>query len=584
MQKSVESFKQLFFNKLALPMGSVFTLLVTVIALQFYFNAESIANSKLHELDSSVQNLSEFISAQILVNNETAVDQKVAEFNKLQTFAVASWNPGVNESQATQWSFPLALRRVIPVQVESKSFGSIFLKIDLLSQKKIKFLLEFSVSIILLSVLLLSYLFWYATRKFPEHYLIQPLNDLVEILEDKNLENKTKASQKIEEFEGAKERVTQLLKELKDSAQSESLVKVASQISHDIRSPLSALEMMLSVLNELPEEKRLIIRNSVNRIKDIANELLKKYKEQLPVPTFGHFTTETPTASASSHLILPLLEEIISEKRIQYRNVLGTEIWFNQSKNSYGHFSNINPVEFKRVMSNLINNAIEAFPKNVGTVKINLQAQNSEKILISVEDNGSGISSDLLNKIGFRGATFNKSNGTGLGLFGAKEITHKWGGELTIESQLGKGTKVSITIPKSGHPEWFVPKLSVSQNACVIAFDDDQTIHQIWKGRFESLSTKDKNILIRNFTDPSQLRQYYGENFTDLDQALFLVDYEIIGSDETGLDLIEQLGIQSQSVLVTSRYEEDAIRNRCARQGIKIIPKSMSGFVPIEIT
>ena len=62
------------------------------------------------------------------------------------------------------------------------------------------------------------------------------------------------------------------------------------------------------------------------------------------------------------------------------------------------------------------------------------------------------------------------------------------------------------------------------------------------------------------------------------------MDYEIAGASETGLDLIEQLGIQSQSILVTSRYEEPSIRDRCQRLGVSLIPKSMSGFVPIEIT
>ncbi len=562
-------------------MGSVFTLLVTVIALQFYFNAESIANVKLHALDGSAQNLSEFIAAQILVSNEAAVEQKVAEFNKLQTLAIASWHPDEHVAQVTEWSFPLTLKKAIPVQVGAKTFGSINLKIDLLGQEKIRTLLEFSTSVILLSVILLIYLFWYATRKFPKYYLIQPLNDLVEILENKSTGNELKIIQKIEEFEGAKTRVTQLLKQLRDSAQSESLIKVASQISHDIRSPLSALEMMFPSLNELPEEKRLIIRNAVNRIKDIANDLLRKHKDHSQGHDIETMAVENTFNNTSSHLLLTLLEEIISEKRIQYRNALNSEIYFHQSKDSYGHFAKVNPAEFKRLMSNLINNAIEALPKKAGVVKIGLQAR-EKTVIISIEDNGVGIPKELLSKIGVRGATFNKSGGSGLGLFGARESIQQWGGELIIESRDGVGTKISVALPKSEHPEWFVPKLSVKRKTSVIAFDDDQTIHQIWKGRFESLNIKDEEVSLRHFTSPAQLRQFYGENFTDLDNDLFLMDYEIIGSDDTGLDLIEQLGIQSQSILVTSRYEEESIRSRCIRQNIKILPKSMSGFVPIE--
>ena len=81
-----------------------------------------------------------------------------------------------------------------------------------------------------------------------------------------------------------------------------------------------------------------------------------------------------------------------------------------------------------------------------------------------------------------------------------------------------------------------------------------------------------------------QFRAFFRSTYLDLDSVLFLVDYEIIGSGGvTGLDLIEECGISSQSILVTSRYEETSIRERCENLGLKIIPKSMSGFVPIEL-
>jgi hypothetical protein len=49
------------------------------------------------------------------------------------------------------------------------------------------------------------------------------------------------------------------------------------------------------------------------------------------------------------------------------------------------------------------------------------------------------------------------------------------------------------------------------------------------------------------------------------------------------LQIIEELGLGAQSILVTSRYEEAHIREKCERLGVKLIPKAMAGFVPIEI-
>lgn len=76
---------------------------------------------------------------------------------------------------------------------------------------------------------------------------------------------------------------------------------VASQVAHDIRSPLSALNMVSSALSDVPEEKRLIIRNASKRINDIANQLISKVKE-------SHSKQNTETKSP---LKIELLSAII---------------------------------------------------------------------------------------------------------------------------------------------------------------------------------------------------------------------------------------------------------------------------------
>lgn len=55
--------------------------------------------------------------------------------------------------------------------------------------------------------------------------------------------------------------------------------KIFRQVSHDIRSPLSALTMLTDRLSSLPEESRILLRSSVNRINDIANQLLSRSKD-----------------------------------------------------------------------------------------------------------------------------------------------------------------------------------------------------------------------------------------------------------------------------------------------------------------
>ena len=111
-----------------------------------------------------------------------------------------------------------------------------------------------------------------------------------------------------------------------------------------------------------------------------------------------------------------------------------------------------------------------------------------------------------------------------------------------------------LSIPKAQAPGWFVPRIFISRNQRIVVLDDDQTIHQIWKGRFESTIGKALDLTLEHMGSSTAFRKFYGQNFADLENALFLIDFELIGERETGLDLIEQLGIQKQAILVTSRY------------------------------
>ncbi|MBI4655943.1 MAG: HAMP domain-containing histidine kinase, partial [Elusimicrobia bacterium] len=62
----------------------------------------------------------------------------------------------------------------------------------------------------------------------------------------------------------------------REKAHMEALVNLSAQVAHDIRSPLVALDAALKNTAYLPEKQRIIVRHAVNRIRDIANNLLEK--------------------------------------------------------------------------------------------------------------------------------------------------------------------------------------------------------------------------------------------------------------------------------------------------------------------
>lgn len=349
---------------------------------------------------------------------------------------------------------------------------------------------------------------------------------------------------------------------------------IAKQVSHDIRSPLAALNMVVGDLDQVAEEKRILIRNSVSRINDIANTLLTKSKN-----IDNEYTTQE--AQMTTELLPALVDSIVSEKRVQYREKTGVTIE-TDLKNSYGAFALVNATDLKRVISNLINNSVEAVQLDSVTITVAVRIDEN-KIKINIKDNGKGIPSSILSQLGLTTISYGKENadnnsGSGLGIFHAKKSIENSHGEMNIESIEGVSTTISISFPRSKIPEWFVEKIVIHRHQKVVIIDDDATIHQAWQGRFDQLAELVKFSSAIDFETwlNSQKNQ-------PVEELLFLFDYELGKLAMTGLDLIEKYQLQNKSILVTSRYEEPAIKTRAEHLKLKIIPKGMIGFIAIEI-
>ncbi|MGZ3782537.1 MAG: sensor histidine kinase [Pseudobdellovibrionaceae bacterium] len=366
---------------------------------------------------------------------------------------------------------------------------------------------------------------------------------------------------------------------------------IAKQVSHDIRSPLSALTMVAGALKDIPEDKRILIRNATQRINDIANDLLQKGQiSNLQTQQPSQFGSEKNISSSpSSHsvtkeFIPALIDILVSEKRTQYREHTGLEINVD-FKNSFGAFAEVNSPQLKRVVSNLINNSVEAFDNNEGKVIIGVKKVESDaKVEIFVKDNGKGIPKHILNKLGQVGISHGKEGtlaGNGLGIYHAKKTIESFGGTFEIESNEGTGTFIRIQLPLAEAPKWFANKVNLTDKKYLVSLDDDISIHQIWSGRLQSLGIDDIEHI--KFQSGEAFEQYVNSNIVRLKYTLFLVDFELLNQNKTGLDIIEDLGIEKYSILVTSRYEEADIQARAARLRLPLLPKSLAGFVPIHI-
>lgn len=347
--------------------------------------------------------------------------------------------------------------------------------------------------------------------------------------------------------------------------------QLASQVAHDIRSPLAALEVIERDLSALAEAQRVLVRGAVGRIRDIAESLLRRDREIRAAvdEAAGLVALSGGGEPARVELLSSLVESLVSEKRLQFRGKEGVEVSAAWGEGSYGLFARVPASELKRALSNLVNNAVEALGE-AGRVTVELSGAEREAV-VRVRDDGKGIPPEVLPLLGARGATHGKAGGHGLGLSHAKAGAEGWGGSLELESEPGKGTTVSLRLPRAEAPSWFVPVLSLGKGEVVVV-DDDEAIHELWRQRLSPLG-----LSVRHLRAPAELRALPGGP-----DAFYLIDHEFEGEAATGLDLVCELGLAASAVLVTSRHEEPELLERCESLGLPVLPKSLAALVPLS--
>lgn len=375
---------------------------------------------------------------------------------------------------------------------------------------------------------------------------------------------------------------------IEQQSRASAFAEVAEQVAHDLKSPLSALDMMLASENlvEIPENRRNRIHACIQRIKDTIRVLSERRRDAtsgktLPTSSLTPTTSEQMVApkEKTQELISSIVENIVQEKRIQYRSLPQLQILFQATQKAHFTFVEVNSNDLKRALSNLIDNAAQAIT-GPGRVEVTVELSGAF-IELFIKDSGRGIPANILPKLGQRGATFNKEGGTGLGLFGAKSVIENAQGRFEIRSSEGRGTEIHILLPVCTPPDWFLASLKLAQGGTIVVVDDDPSIHEMWTQKLLSYSGHLHLVHLMNGDELD--RWLKSRPASETKRAFFLFDYDLAHDTRNGLEWIEKLGLGARSVLVTSYYEKKDVRQFAARLGVKLVPKGISGFVPIEI-
>ena len=244
-------------------------------------------------------------------------------------------------------------------------------------------------------------------------------------------------------------------KKLSDlNAEKDEFLSIAA---HDLRNPLSSINLAVDMINSEEKPDRTTIREYTELIKISSSRMIALINDVLKIHTIG---TDINKDSKAQIEVNPLVEESLQHffeparsKNIRIKTVLNRTIDL-----LIGDSDNI-----LRILDNLISNAIKYSPKN-SSVIISTKQKNGN-ILISVRDQGPGISpaeqqklfkkfSKLSNK-----PTGNESS-TGLGLYIVKKICSTMNGSVRCESEAGCGSTFIVELPaaKSAASEAMTPR------------------------------------------------------------------------------------------------------------------------------
>lgn len=241
-----------------------------------------------------------------------------------------------------------------------------------------------------------------------------------DITERKRLEEDLKKYTK-EMEQLAEERAQKLI-------ESENLVAagaIASTVAHDLRGPLSAIRNAVYIMETQPD-KAVEMRGTISKALDNAVGMLNDVQEKMNLGVIKVEDVEL------AEFIKSVVSETPIPPHIKVRiNINDMVIPMDRRK-------------MRRVLENLIRNAIDAMPKR-GKITISNRVMGAF-VLIDVKDTGIGIPKDRISDL-FKPFSTTKGTGMGLGLYYCKKTLEAHNGTIDVKSKKGSGTMFTLLIP-----------------------------------------------------------------------------------------------------------------------------------------
>jgi signal transduction histidine kinase len=211
------------------------------------------------------------------------------------------------------------------------------------------------------------------------------------------------------------------------------LGRAAAQVAHEVKNPLAGLLLYSLHLKSKAENFSDSEASLVDKIVDTINQLIRRVEQILGFARPVNLSPRPGELNQIINHVLELLRPQLTANKVEVRLSL------DQKSTAM-----IDEASMNGALMNLILNAIEAMPKG-GTLSVTTDTTGGT-LRLEIADTGRGISEEEAKNI-FEPFYTTKEQGLGLGMPYAKKIIEQHGGTISVESRVGEGTAISISLP-----------------------------------------------------------------------------------------------------------------------------------------
>ena len=214
--------------------------------------------------------------------------------------------------------------------------------------------------------------------------------------------------------------------------------EMAKQIAHEIKNPLTPMKLSIQFLTRSWDAQNPDFEGVLNKV---SSTLIQQIDTLSSIATgFSNFA-KLPQPNAKPLNMVEVIDNVVQ----LFHTVENCDITSDMGGRSEVIVM-ADKEQMTRVFVNIIKNATQAIPEGVrGKIHVSLEVP-GDKLIVRIADNGCGIPDEIREKL-FTPNFTTKSSGSGLGLAMVKNMVINAKGEITFESEVGKGTTFIITLP-----------------------------------------------------------------------------------------------------------------------------------------